>query len=163
MSHIIIVVIFIIVFSVVIFRLRKQVSKEWISLFIAIGLAICSYIYQSGENRKLQNLQYKRDSYANLMEELAIFKTSSMQTAANVEDFTEIYFRSWAETSDEINSLLLNYLRAYKEWTKDKNETTKKAENEAFNKLTEQIKKEINPGSKAKFVPYRFGLPSTKR
>lgn len=148
---------------VIIVSLKGKLTIEWVSLLVAILLAFCGYIYQSGENRKMQDLQYKRDSYANLMGELAVFKTPRMQTAANVEDFTKIYFRSWAETSDEINSLLLKYLQAYSGWTKDKNETTARNEKEAFNALTRQIKKEINPHSTAEFVSYNFGVADTKK
>lgn len=161
MMHITIPILLVMIFFVVIFRFKEKVNIKWGSLFVAVLLAFCGYIYQSGENRKMQDLQYKRDSYANLMEKLAIFKISGSKTSADARDFTNIYFRSWAETSDEINSLLLKYLKAYKGWIENKNETTEKAEKQAFDELTQQIKKEINPNSRAKFVPYNFKLPDT--
>lgn len=143
-------------------RRKKEIKIELLSLVMAIVLAISGYIYQSGENRKNQDLQYKRESYANLMEKLSIFKMAGGKTNEDMKNLTDIYFRSWAETSDEINQLILKYFKAYEEWTKNKNKETEEKEKQAFEDLTQQIKEEINPKSKVKFVPYYFRLKEGK-
>jgi len=133
------------------------IEIELFSALSVIIIAVSGYIYQSGENKRLQDLQYKREIYANLMAHLSIFKASREKEKEEKRELTKIYWRSWTETSDEVNDKLLKYFEAYRAWTKDK--TNKKAENKeirSFNKLTNQIKKEINPKSTKKFKEYIF-------
>jgi hypothetical protein len=128
------------------------------SILIIIILPISGYIYQSGENKKIQDLQYKRETYANLMENLLLFKKSGEKTNEEINNLSKIYFRSWAETSDEINEKLLEYFKAYKKWSEDKTTENEKLEKEKFNNLTDQIKIEINSKSNKKFEPYYFQI-----
>jgi uncharacterized protein (UPF0333 family) len=148
----------VVIFLAFMLRRKQEIKIELLSLVMAIVFAISGYIYQSGENRKNQDLQYKREAYANLMEKLAIFKIAGRKTDEDMKNLTNIYFRSWAETSDEINQLILKYFKAYEEWTKNKNKETEKKEIQAFEDLTQQIKEEINPKSKVTFVPHYFRL-----
>ena len=59
-----------VIFLVFMLWRKQEIKIELLSLVMAIVIAISGYIYQSGENRKNQDLQYKREAYANLMEKL---------------------------------------------------------------------------------------------
>ncbi|MDA2936087.1 hypothetical protein MYX06_02625 [Patescibacteria group bacterium AH-259-L05] len=140
---------------------QKLINIDLFSALMVIIIAIAGYIYQSGENIRLQNLEYKRKTYATLMEHLALFKKVGDKTGEEKKELTKTYFRSWAETSDDVNKKILEYFKSYIAWTKIKKgeEDKKEAENqeiETFDKLTGQIKKEINPKSKEKFISYYF-------
>ena len=137
---------------------KKQITIELFSALTVILIAVAGYIYQTGENRKMQDIEYKRETYAILMENLAIFKRQGNKTPEDARKMEKNYFRSWVETSDEVNKKLLAYLEAYNKWSSSQSSENKKLEIEKFDDLAKQIKTEVNSSSKAIFKPYYFQL-----
>lgn len=159
MNHIItaLIILLITVALFVILLFYKKMTLELFSVLLIIVIAATGYIYQSGENRRMQDLEYKRETYASLMENLAIFKRTG-KTNDDLRNMEKSYYRSWAETSDEVNIKLLNYFKAYEKWSNNKNPANEQNEKDMFDMLVNQIKKEINPSSTARFFPYYFEL-----
>lgn len=154
--HICVSVIVVCLFSIILWCFLLPEKVELFSALIVIVLAVAGFIYQSGENSRLQNLQYRRENYAALMESLAIFKRSGDKTQEDKKLLTEKYFRSWVETSDKVYQNLLQYFKAYLAWSADKNSETVKTEKNCFDILTRQIKMEISGKAGIKFEDFYF-------
>lgn len=139
-----------------------KIDIDLFSTLLVIVLAIAGYVYQSGENRKIQDLEYKRNTYALLMQNLAVFKRTGKNDAL-IRDAEKSYYRSWVETSDDVNKKMLDYFNAYTEWTNNKTPENTQNEQRAFNVLVNQIKQEICPRSRAKFTPFYFQLKDSDK
>jgi hypothetical protein len=143
---------------------------------LAASIALFGYMLTAHTNRETQarsadeNLAaqarlQKRQVYADLMESLLLFKDPARRKQVDMDKLGEVYYRSWVEASDKVWQCFDAYWVTFEAFL-DANrgvpresagpgsqaDIARQAEMDAFDRLVNQMRADIQPGATGKFV-----------